>query len=158
MKKTRKLKIQPKTVSRTFKYVVVPEILLKGKWLEEAGFKPGQHVQIEQKKNKLTKTTLHVNTSKQGEFIEAKVRRILNNKEPIKDGAPLIYQERKEGIRARTNIRTDRFEVAVEASDKIAKSYKARREERAKSAETRKEEKTASVAEPTAGKGQEPSQ
>lgn len=56
MKKTRKLKIQPKTVSRTFKYVVVPEILLKGKWLEEAGFKPGQNVQIEQRKNKLVIT------------------------------------------------------------------------------------------------------
>lgn len=58
MKKTRKLKIQPKTVNRTFNYVIVPEILLKGKWLEEAGFKPGQHVQIEQQKNKLTITIL----------------------------------------------------------------------------------------------------
>ncbi len=56
MKKTRKLKIQPKTVSRTFKYVIVPEILLKGKWLEDAGFKPGQNVQIEQQKNKLVIT------------------------------------------------------------------------------------------------------
>lgn len=58
MKKTRKLKIQPKIVSRVCYHVVVPEILLKGKWLAEAGFKPGQHVQIEQKKNKLTITIL----------------------------------------------------------------------------------------------------
>ncbi len=33
--------------------MIVPEILLKGKWLEEIGFKPGQNVQIEQQKNKL---------------------------------------------------------------------------------------------------------
>ncbi|MBN9294003.1 MAG: SymE family type I addiction module toxin [Flavobacteriia bacterium] len=56
MKKTRKLKIQPKLVSRVCYHVVVPEILLKGKWLEEAGFKPGQNVQIEQRKNKLVIT------------------------------------------------------------------------------------------------------
>ena len=67
----------------------------------------------------------------QGETIETKIERIVSNKEPIKDGAPLLYTERKEGVRASTNIRTDRFEVAVDAADKIAKSYKARREEKA---------------------------
>ena len=50
-----------------------------------------------------------------GESIEHKVRRIVNNKEPIKDGAPLIYTERKDGVQPSYNIRTDRFEVAVEA-------------------------------------------
>lgn len=74
---------------------------------------------------------LDINQSTQGETIEQKIDRIVHNKEPIKDGAPLIYQERKEGIRPSTNIRTDRFEVAIEAADKIDKSYKARREERA---------------------------
>ena len=76
------------------------------------------------------KTNLTINKSKQGETIEQKIERIVNNKEPIKDGAPLMYTERKEGIKASTNIRTDRWEIAVEASDKIAKSYKARQEER----------------------------
>ena len=84
------------------------------------------------KQNKYTGSSLKVNKSKEGETMEQKIRRIVNNKEPIKDGAPLIYTERKEGIRASTNIRTDRFMVAVEATDKIQKSYKARREERAK--------------------------
>ena len=32
------------------------------------------------------------------ESLEHKVKRILNNKEPIKDGAPLIYTERKDGV------------------------------------------------------------
>lgn len=68
----------------------------------------------------------------EGETIEMKIERIVNNKEPIKDGAPILYTERKEGIRASTNIRTDRFEIAVEAADKISKSYKAKREERYK--------------------------
>lgn len=53
MIKTRKLKIQPKVILRSYDKMIVPEILLKGKWLEETGFKPGQNVQIEQQKNKL---------------------------------------------------------------------------------------------------------
>lgn len=75
---------------------------------------------------------ISVNKSKEGETLEQKVERIVTNKEPIKDGAPLIYTERKEGIRASTNIRTDRFEVAILASEKIAKSYKARREDKSR--------------------------
>lgn len=79
-----------------------------------------------------------INAAVKGEPIEQKIERIVNNKEPIgqgNDSAPIIYTERKEGVRASTNIRTDRFEVAVEAADKIARSYKARREERAKAKE-----------------------
>ena len=56
----------------------------------------------------------------------------MNNKEPIKDGAPLIYTERKDGVQPSYNIRTDRWDVAVEAMDKVTKSYHAKREERAK--------------------------
>lgn len=80
----------------------------------------------------IKKTKLTINNTVQGETLEQKIERIVNNKEPIKDGAPLIYTERKEGVRASTNIRTDRFEIAIEGTDKIAKSYKARREERHK--------------------------
>lgn len=73
-------------------------------------------------------TNLRINASTQGETIEQKMERIVSNNEPIKDGAPLVFTERKEGVRASTNIRTDRFEIAVEASDKITASYQARRE------------------------------
>ena len=66
------------------------------------------------------------------ESIEHKVRRIVNNKEPIKDGAPLIYTERKDGVQPSYNIRTDRWEVAVDAMGKVTKTYQAKREERAK--------------------------
>lgn len=80
-------------------------------------------------KTKPTRTALVVNNSSEGEMIETKIERIINNKEPIKDGAPIIYTERKEGIRASTNIRTDRWEIAIDTADKIQKSYQARREE-----------------------------
>jgi len=77
------------------------------------------------------KTRITLNQSVEGEPIEQKIERIVNNKEPIKDGAPLIYTDRKDGIKASTNIRTDRWEVALDATDKIQGSYQARREERA---------------------------
>lgn len=104
------------------------------------------------KKNYFHPGTLKRNKSVQGETIEQKVERMVNNKEPIKDGAPLIYTERKEGIRASTNIRTDRWEVAVDASDKIAKSFKARREEKAKSGES----KAQKANEPESTQGKDP--
>lgn len=96
-----------------------------------------------------------VNKCVQGETLETKIERIISNKEPIKDGAPIIYTERKEGIRASTNIRTDRFEVAVDATDRIAKSYKARREENAKPKEPKTEIKD-TKGEPIQGGGETP--
>lgn len=99
---------------------------------------------------KIRSTRLHINTSMQGQTIEKKIEEILSKKEPIKDGAPLLYTERKEGIRASTNIRTDRFEVAVEAADKVAKSYKARREEAAKPKKDGEPEPIQGKGEPTA--------
>ncbi len=59
MKQSRKLKIQPKLVERTYSRTIVPEILLKGKWLEEAGFKSGQNVEVRQEKNKLVITLVY---------------------------------------------------------------------------------------------------
>jgi hypothetical protein len=78
-------------------------------------------------KHTYTKTGLKVNQSLEGETIEQKVERVTTNKEPIKDGAPLIYTERSEGVQAGYNIRTDRFEVAVEAMDAVHKSNIAKR-------------------------------
>lgn len=102
----------------------------------------------------MRQSQLFINTSVEGETIEQKVERIVNNKEPIKDGAPMLYIERKEGVRPSTNIRTDRFEIAVEAADKIAKSYKAKREERAKMPT----DKGNGEAKPIQGEGQTPTE
>lgn len=84
------------------------------------------------KKNPVEKTTIKRNESYVGETIEQKVNRITNNKEPITDGAPLIYTNRQDGVQPAYDIRTDRFEVAIDAMDKVNKHYAAKREERYK--------------------------
>lgn len=71
-----------------------------------------------------------------GETIEMKIERIVSNKEPIKDGAPMIYSERKDGVIAAYNIRTDRFEIACDAMNKVQASIQAKRDEKAKVADT----------------------
>lgn len=82
------------------------------------------------KKKKQETTNLNVNKSKEGEAIEAKVRRILNNKEPIKDGAPRIFTERKDGVKPEYDIRADKWEAAVEVTTQISNSHAYKREER----------------------------
>lgn len=84
-------------------------------------------------------TELTVNTSYEGETIEQKIRRIVNNKEPISDGAPLIYTERKDGVLPEYDIRTDRFEIAIDAMDKVSKSHIAKRENKPTLGEKAKE-------------------
>lgn len=64
----------------------------------------------------------------EGETIEAKVNRIVNNGEPITDGAPIIYTERKEGVLPEYDIRTDRWDIAIEAMDKVNMDRFAKRE------------------------------
>lgn len=81
------------------------------------------------------KGTLRRNASYIGERLELKVQRMFNNNEPITDSAPLIYTERKDGVLPAYDIRTDRFDIAIEAMDKGSKSYRATREERQKPVE-----------------------
>ena len=49
------------------------------------------------RKTKYWTTTITGITPVEGETIEQKMERILSNKEPIEDGAPEIYTERKDG-------------------------------------------------------------
>jgi len=76
------------------------------------------------------KETLKANTSYVGETLEAKIFRMMNNKEPIGDAVPLTYTDRAEGVGAQYDIRTDRWEVAVEGMDRVSKSWQAQREQR----------------------------
>lgn len=57
--------------------------------------------------------------TKEGEYIEEKVRRITENGEPIEDGAPIIYTERKDGVNPAYDIRTDRWEIAQNAMEQV---------------------------------------
>lgn len=81
-------------------------------------------------KLRIQESSMEINTSTEGETIEMKIERIVNNKEPITDGAPIIYSERKDGVVPAYDIRTDRFEVAVEAMDAVSKTNTAKREAR----------------------------
>ena len=76
----------------------------------------------------VSNSTLFINNSLEGESIEAKVCRIVNNGEPISDGAPLIYTERKDGVKEEYNIRTDRFDIALNAMDYVTASNRAKRD------------------------------
>ena len=58
----------------------------------------------------------------EGESIEQKVRRVVENKEPISDGAPIVFTEKKDGVLPQFNIRTDKWEIALDAMDKVQAS------------------------------------
>lgn len=68
----------------------------------------------------------------EGETIETKVARIVQEKAPITDGAPIIYTDREQGVLPAYNVRTDRWDIAENAMDKINKAKIAKREEFAK--------------------------
>lgn len=82
------------------------------------------------RKNKMQNGSINVNNSVEGETIENKVSRILNNKEPIRDGAPLIFSERKEGVIPETDIRTDAMEEAAELLSKGVTRHRANRDKK----------------------------
>ena len=57
----------------------------------------------------------------EGETIETKVERVVNNNEPITDGAPLLYTERKNGVEPAFDVRTDRWDLAIDAMDLVTR-------------------------------------
>ena len=76
----------------------------------------------------MVRTQLRGVARDEGETIEQKVDRVVNGGEPIEDGAPRIFTERRDGVGAQYDIRTDRWEVAVDAMDAVAGSLRAKRE------------------------------
>jgi len=82
---------------------------------------------IQKSKSKYAGTSLKVNDSVEGEPIETKIVRMIENNEQIKDSAPLIFTERKEGVLPAYNIRTDKMAVAIDALDVASKNSVAKR-------------------------------
>lgn len=72
-------------------------------------------------------TGFNVNNGVEGETIEQKMERVIENNEPITDSAPIIYTERADGILPQYDVRTDRFEIAIDAMDKVSKTHVAKR-------------------------------
>lgn len=64
------------------------------------------------------------NLTYQAEPREVKLRKIINGESnEMEDGVfPTIYTEKKDGVQPEFDIRTDRFEVAIDAIDKINQS------------------------------------
>lgn len=58
-----------------------------------------------------------------GETLIKKCQRILDEGEPLTDGAPTIYTPKQAGVRADCNIRTDKWDIAMKAMDRV-NSYK----------------------------------
>lgn len=64
------------------------------------------------------------NLTYQAEPREVKLRKIISGESnDMEDGVfPTIYTEKKDGVQPEYDIRTDRFEVAIDAIDKINQS------------------------------------
>lgn len=76
----------------------------------------------------LPKNTLKGIKPYKGESVEKKVARAMSNKEPLKDKAPLIYTDRKDGVNPDHDIRTDKWEYLVEGHNALAKTKRAKRD------------------------------
>ena len=66
-----------------------------------------------------------------GQSIEEMLRQQTESKTPIDNVSPMIYTPRKEGVKPEYDIRTDRFEIAIDAMDKFSKSGNAHKDENA---------------------------
>lgn len=82
------------------------------------------------KKTRYAQTSLCTTEAFEGESIEEKVRRTTETKAPIEAVSPMVYTERKDGVRKDTNIRTDKWDVAQQAMQSIADGVRTKRNER----------------------------
>ena len=58
-----------------------------------------------------------------GETLIKKCQRILDENEPLTDGAPMIYTPKQAGVKPECNVRTDKWDIAMKAMDRV-NSYK----------------------------------
>lgn len=75
------------------------------------------------------RSSIRTNVAYESESLEKKLRRTIASGQPIDNVCEVIYTDRKDGVLPQYDIRTDRFEVALNAMDKFTRSAAARREE-----------------------------
>lgn len=63
----------------------------------------------------------------EGQSIEQFIRKARAGGEPIQATAKITYNDRKDGVLPQHDIRSDRFEIALSATDKIHASEAAKR-------------------------------
>ena len=54
-----------------------------------------------------------------GETLIKKCQRILDEGEPLTDGAPMIYTPKQAGVKPECNVRTDKWDKAMNAMDRV---------------------------------------
>ena len=64
-------------------------------------------------------TDIKVPITRDGESLEEMLRRVRNSKEPIQANAKVNYTERKDGVLPQYDIRSDRFEYAMNAANRV---------------------------------------
>lgn len=60
-----------------------------------------------------------IKETEKGETLIKKIQRILDENEPLTDGAPMIYTPKQAGVRDDCNIRTDKWTLAMNAMDRV---------------------------------------
>lgn len=70
-------------------------------------------------RNKVPASMIVKNDSYEADPLCIKLQKIMEGKGSIDETAPIIYTEKRNGVLPDYNIRTDRFEVAREAKEKI---------------------------------------
>ena len=60
-----------------------------------------------------------IEIAEKGETSIKKIQRILDENEPLTDGAPMIYTPKQAGVRDDCNIRTDKWALAMDAMDRV---------------------------------------
>ena len=79
------------------------------------------------KQNLIRPTRLEINKQTEGQRLEDKIARMINNGEPLKTmGTQLIYQERKDGVNPAYDMRAEKMDLALDAMNKVQESYKNR--------------------------------
>lgn len=76
------------------------------------------------------KTNFDINESVEGQSIEEKMRETTMNGQPIESAAPLLYTDKKDGVLPQYDIRTDRWDIALNTTDKITRTQIAKSQEK----------------------------
>lgn len=85
------------------------------------------------------KTQIICNETYEAESLEEKLRRMIETGEDVGETVTCTYTERKDGVLPEYDIRTDRFDLAVAATDKVSATLQSQREERIKAKEKKVE-------------------
>lgn len=73
-------------------------------------------------KTRIYETQLKRTTTEEGVSIEQRMRKAIESGEKITDTAEIVYTEKKDGVLPQYDVRTDKWEIAMQAMDAATKS------------------------------------